>query len=409
MSGITVLVLDADAKTGPTTVRSLGRAGMRVLVAGPPGRPAPAQRSRYRAARLIHPHALADPRGLVQWLDEAVDAHRPDCVLPMTEYTIRVLDLERARFESRTRLALPPPKALQVAFDKERLLGLAESLGLDIPSTWRPSSLEEAMDLAVRLPYPVYVKARESYSHTVERPRFARGRFAHTPDDYRRLYRELDAASPLPIVQDAVPGGLVAVSGVWREGVCVCLFCYISHRSWPISGGYGAFRESVPPERAPMAETAKLMEALAWTGPAQTQFIIDSRDGRPRLMETNGRFWGSVEFGHYCGSPIAETTVRVALGEEVEPHLDYRSGVFSRWLEADLKRLYATVFLRKRLAREVLRLPGRLETLGDLVRGSRPGVHQDDSYLDDPVPALALTARSLSRALRLADPGGPSR
>jgi predicted ATP-grasp superfamily ATP-dependent carboligase len=409
MSDITVLVLDADAKTGPTTVRTLGRTGMRVLVCAPPGPVAPAQRSRYRAARLTHPHAIDDPDGLLEWLDKTIDAHRPDCVLPMTEYTIRVLDRARDMFEGRTALALPPSEALGVAFDKERLLELAESLGLDIPVTWRPNTVDEAMDLAAELTYPVYVKARESYSHTAEHARFARGRFAHTPEDFRRLYAELDDRSPSPIVQDAVPGYLVAVSGVWQRGRCVCLFSYISHRSWPISGGYGAFRESVAPDAAPIAETARLMEALDWSGPAHTQFIIDSRDGRARLMETNGRFWGSVEFGHYCGSPIAETTVRVALDESVEPHMGYRVGALSRWLEADLKRLYAVLFRRRKLMREALVVPGRLRTLADLFGGFRPGIHQDDLYLDDPVPPLALMARSLNRELRSADPGGPSR
>lgn len=407
MKGITVLVLDAEAKTGPTTVRTLGREGVRVLVAAPPGPVAPAQRSRYAAARLTHPDPLRHPDGLIEWLEAAVGEHRPDCVLPMTEYTIRALDRHRDLFAGSTALALPPTEALPIAFDKERLLALAATLDISEPRTWRPASLDEAYALAEGLPYPVYVKARESYSSASKNPRFARGRFAHTPEDYRRLYEELDGLSALPLVQEAVPGHVFKIDAVYAGGKPVDLFCQEVFRTWPISGGYGVMRRSVAPNDAPAQEAQRLMAALDWTGPAEVEFIMDERDGTPRLLEINGRFWASVEFAHLCGVPIAPDTVRVAMGLEPQGATSYREGARMRWLEGDLKRLYAALLMRHKLAGEVLRLPGRLEALGDLLWDLRPGVHQDDFYLDDPVPALALVARTMTRGRKPTDPGAP--
>jgi predicted ATP-grasp superfamily ATP-dependent carboligase len=407
MKGITVLVLDSEAKTGPTTVRTLGREGARVLVAAPPGPVAPAQRSRYAAARLTHPDPLRHPDGLVDWLGRTLDEHHPDCVLPMTEYTIRALDRHRDVFADRTSLALPDSEALAIAFDKGRLLALAATIGVEAPKTWQPASLDEAYELAPELPYPVYVKARESYSSASKNPRFARGRFTHSPEDYRRLYEELDGLSSLPLVQETVPGHVFKVDAVYQNGEPVDLFCQEVYRTWPISGGYGVMRRSVSPEDAPARQAKQLMAALEWTGPAEVEFLMDERDGTPRLLEINGRFWASVEFAHYCGVPIAPDTVRVAMGLEPVGAPSYRVGASMRWPEGDLKRFYAALLMRDRLAGEVLRLPGRLETLRDLLWDSRPGVHQDDFYLDDPMPALALIARTATLGRKPTDPGAP--
>lgn len=405
MRDTTVLLLDADAKAAPTIVRALGRSGVRVLVAGPTPGPSPAQRSRYSAARLKHPHAILDPTGLVDWLASTIQERGVDCVLPMTDYTIRVLDRARDRLAGRAVLAMPASGPLAVAFDKARTLRLAGSLGIAAPRTWEPSSVDQVAALADDLPFPVYVKSRESYASSRSRPRFARGRYAHDKASLVALWRELDELSAAPLIQEHVPGHLHKVDAVYQQGRCVDLFCQEVIRTWPISGGYGVMRRSVAPSDAPAEEAKRLMAALAWTGPAEVEFIVDPRDGRARLMEVNGRFWASVEFAHLCGVPIGPDTVRVALGLPTVGPGPYKVGARMRWLEGDLKRLHASLFWRGHLSTEVFEVPGRLEALGDVLSGFALGIHQDDFYLDDPLPALALAWRTLWLARHHTDPG----
>jgi predicted ATP-grasp superfamily ATP-dependent carboligase len=398
---LTTLVLDAEAKAAPSVVRALGAAGQRVFAAGADARP-PAGFSRYVSRRLTHPDSAVDPAGFVAWVDRAMRDWRPDCVLPLTECSIMALHRDRDRFGGRTALALPPPEATEIAFDKARVLSLAESLGVDVPATWRPGSAAEAADLSERLVYPVYVKARQSYRSDESPACYARGRFAHRPADCRAAWTELHAAVPLPVLQEAVPGPVVSVCGAWDGGRPVCRFCYVAGSAWPLSGGASVWRRSIPPGHAPVAQAERLLATLRWTGPAHVQFIRDSRDGRFRLLEINGRFWGSVDAAHHCGVPVAVTAVELAMGLHPRSDLRYRTGVRSRWIEGDLKRLFATSFQQSHSSREALQMPRLRQCLLDLALGFAPMVHQDDFYPDDPLPGAATVWRPLGRAFGLA-------
>jgi hypothetical protein len=276
---------------------------------------------------------------------------------------------------------------------------LAESLGVDVPATWRPETPAQALALSRRLSYPVYVKARESYRGDVAQSQYARGRFAHTPADCRDAWNALHAIVPLPLIQDAVPGPMVAVCGAWDDGRPVCRFCYAARTAWPISGGQSVWRESVPSDQAPIAQADRLLGALRWTGPAHVQFIHDARDRRFRLLEINGRFWGSLDGAHYCGVPVAATAVRLALGHHPAPDLRYAAGLRSRSIEGDLKRLYAVAFRRSHWAPQSLQMPRLFDCLLDPARGLIPGVHEDDFYPDDPLVGVSILARTLRRAV----------
>jgi hypothetical protein len=39
----------------------------------------------------------------------------------------------------------------------------------------------------------------------------------------------------------------------------------------------------------------RILEALKWHGVAMVEFKRDTRDGVPKLLEINGRFWGSLQ------------------------------------------------------------------------------------------------------------------
>lgn len=57
----------------------------------------------------------------------------------------------------------------------------------------------------------------------------------------------------------------------------------------------------------------------------------DSRDDRYKLIEFNARLGMWDSFGAKCGVDIPYIAYRDALGEPVEPHLQYRDGVF--WID----------------------------------------------------------------------------
>ncbi|HTZ18146.1 MAG TPA: ATP-grasp domain-containing protein, partial [Dissulfurispiraceae bacterium] len=108
-------------------------------------------------------------------------------------------------------------------------------------------------------------------------------------------------------------------------------FVYKRLRSYPVAGGPSTLRVSV--KRDDLADIAgHLMKSLAWTGIAHAEFKIDRRDGRPKLLEVNPRFWGSLSLAIESGVDFPFLLYKMAMQGDVDPVHEYCSGVMTRWL-----------------------------------------------------------------------------
>jgi hypothetical protein len=68
------------------------------------------------------------------------------------------------------------------------------------------------------------------------------------------------------------------------------------------------------------------------------EFRIDP-DGKPWLMEINGRFWGSLQLSIDCGVDFPWLLYQLCLGETVQGPAAYPVGRRLRWLLGDLDHL----------------------------------------------------------------------
>jgi predicted ATP-grasp superfamily ATP-dependent carboligase len=66
------------------------------------------------------------------------------------------------------------------------------------------------------------------------------------------------------------------------------------------------------------------------------EFKEDSRDGSVKLLEINGRFWGSLQLAVDAGIDFPYLLYRLAVDGDVEPALSYVEGVRLRWWLGDL-------------------------------------------------------------------------
>jgi predicted ATP-grasp superfamily ATP-dependent carboligase len=152
-------------------------------------------------------------------------------------------------------------------------------------------------------------------------------------------------------------------------------FAYRRLREYPIAGGPSTLRESIwNPELQARAE--RLLALLGWTGVAMVEFKVDPRDGDPKLLEVNPRFWGSLHHAIVCGVDFPFLVYRLAMDGDVDRVLRYRIGVRSRsLLHGELMHFLAS--------------PNRFHLT--------PGLHDfsipdDVLSADDPLPTLGRIA-----------------
>jgi predicted ATP-grasp superfamily ATP-dependent carboligase len=380
--GPRVLVLDAFWNKALAAVRALGRQGA-FVGAGERTRLAPALFSRYCRRRFVHPSAAERPEAFLDALERELVRGRYDVLLPMELGTQLLVTDHRTRLEPLVRIPFAEAERTRRVDDKGFLMSFAAAHGIECPATVLPAGPEAAAALAPELTYPVLVKPRHSSG--------GRGiRRVERAADLPAAYAAVHARHPAPIVQACLPAGGQALGvGVLMNFAARprAAFAYRRLREYPAGGGPSTLRESIAdPGLVGLAE--RLLGQLGWVGVAMVEFKVDPRDGRPKLLEVNPRFWGSLQHAILCGVDFPTLLCRLALDGDVAPVERYRTGVLSRSL------------LHGELARALSRVRG-----GPL----RPrlwdfSVPDDVVSADDPLPVLgriaSLTALVADRELR---------
>jgi predicted ATP-grasp superfamily ATP-dependent carboligase len=211
--------------------------------------------------------------------------------------------------------------------------------------------------------------------------------YARAPAELREaLDRRPPHDFPL-MLQERVSGPGLGVFVCYDRGRLVALFAHRRLREKPPWGGVSVLCESVAV--APLARDCaeRLMRELNWHGVAMVEFKRDDRDGLPKLMEINGRFWGSLQLAIDAGVDFPSILLGVALGTPPAAPRDYRVGVRCRWLWGD----FDSLLLRCRSRRSDVEAQdglGCLAALGQFLRLAGHELHYDNPKCDDVRPFL---------------------
>lgn len=333
-----VFLTDGDQRATLAVARALGQAGVEVTV----GHTAPtslAASSRYCTRAAVYPSPWTDPAGFQEFLLREMRTGRYRLLLPMTDVTAQLAAALAERLPRGVTLPLPAADVVHRAQDKREVLRVARSLGIATPATWMLDEDENIEEVAQQVRYPVVIKP--AFSRFLRNGQWVTGpvEFAHDAGELLERYRASAARIPRPLVQERIEGDGCGVFLLLWHGERKAAFCHRRLREKPPWGGVSVLRESVAPDAELVEQSFRLLEALGWHGPAMVEFKRDTRDARARLMEINGRFWGSLQLAIDAGLDFPRLLWRLACGEEAPAQFDYRAGVQSRWLLGDLDHL----------------------------------------------------------------------
>jgi predicted ATP-grasp superfamily ATP-dependent carboligase len=387
VSGSVVLITDADQRAALAAVRSLGRAGYRVIVGGPRRRSL-AGASRYCSARIVLPDPLNDPAKFAAEVIAAVGRERVNALIPITEGSLLALLARRSEL-GECLLPFADLATFQRVSDKAEVLRVAAGEGIAIPGQAIIESFGAQLPPELP-PFPLVIKPSrsvtaaggESRKHTV----------VHVAD--RRALDEALAAMdpsayPLMLQQRIIGPGIGIFLLVW-EGEMRALFAHRRLREKPPSGGVSVYRESVAADAALVERSRKLLASLNWQGVAMVEYKIDASTGTPYLMEINGRFWGSLQLAIDAGVDFPRLLLEVASGGGPATIPEWKVGVRSRWWWGEVDHLLALF----RRSRADLALPpghpGRWEALVDFLT-PRSANRNETLQFDDPMPFVIET------------------
>ena len=382
-----VLVTDAGRGSGMSIIRSLGRRGIQVIAADTNPR-SPGFFSRYAAERFVYPLSASDGRATVDALVRAAREREIDLFIPVGETVVALVSGARERFAGVTTLALPAPDALEVTRDKFATVELANRLGVPTPRTLLVRTASEAVAAAADFRWPVVLKPQASRSvgsaGTIDRFGVAYA------GDEAALERQMSAFEGrcAVLLQEYCEGEARGVALLMDRGKPLLAFEYRRLREVPYTGGPSSLRESVELDVTRFDYSVRLLEALDWTGPAMVEFKVAPAGAR--LMEINGRLWGSLALAVKSGVDFPGRMVELFLSPPTEPapspDLAYEIGVRLRDLELELT--WIASVLARRPAHGLLAAPRRREALAAALGLLDPRGGFDVQSVHDPLPGL---------------------
>jgi predicted ATP-grasp superfamily ATP-dependent carboligase len=367
-----VLVTDGHFRKTLAVIRSLGRKGIHVTV-GERTFLNTSFFSKYCTRRLVYPSPRRSPNQFVEFILKEVKENHYDCLFPMEEETLLLLARHRSEISKYTHLLIPDLEKIEFVRDKRNLIQFAEARGIPTPKTiyaspprspspprgegvvtsshkggreGRAVSLpfqEEGISSAITLspdgrgegeagslsaiPIPAVIK-----------PRISSGSFGIVyvtkREDIIPAYQSVHERYPFPLIQEWIPdgGGTFGLSALFDEASNInAAFVHKKLRMYPVQGGPSTLREGV--EHPQIIELGiSLLKSLNWVGVGMVEFKVDPRDGIPRLMELNPRFWGSLQLAIVSGVDFPYLMLRMARNESFEPILQYEVGKRCRWL-----------------------------------------------------------------------------
>ena len=364
MSPPCVLVVGSELRAGPRAIRSLRRAGYRVLgahIRDPfGGRSLPCPRP------LRHPPLDGDPGAFAEWLAATVARHGVDVVLGSSEDASRLL-ARNTQALGNAILVGPTCEQYAALCDKWNLAETAAAAGVNHPRTVvigpdGPSG---------PVPLPAFVKPRES-GEAIER-NAPKAEVVRTQGELDAVVAVLAEHGAGAIAQEIVTGPKWSAHCVaTRHGLIGVANKVV--RDYPRGRGITSVGEGVPLPEGLRLAAERLAEAVGYRGCFSVNAL--EHDGRFVVHDVNLRLPASLGLSMGAGLDMVRIAVDDALGRPLDAHL---GATFSR-------SAYISIDLEAAALRDALRGRGDGESATAIVRGAVRHLRGGGKAIVDPNP-----------------------
>lgn len=326
INNTSALITDIERRKALPIIRSLGRKGVRIIGISSYRMPM-CRLSKYITAFYKCPNYHERPNQFLDFLEKICRKTRPDVFYPLEDAVLQLCVQNPDSWRTYTNALVPPAKILDAAYDKWKTVQFAQNIGISVPKTICPKSLDEVRELYLKWSGPAVIKPRKSSG--------SRGlRYVENPAELLSVYHNVSNIYKRPLIQDRIPKdgaglGVFVLSNHKSQPLAV--FGHKRLREYPISGGPSTLRVSYRDDDL-IHQSIRLFQQMGLVGVAMAEYKYDARINKPVLMEVNARFWGSLQLAISAGVDFPALYHRAVLGIKFDPVLEYLSGIYCRWL-----------------------------------------------------------------------------
>lgn len=372
-----VLLTEADHRSTLAAVRGIAREkkGYRVHVAGD-SRLNQTFYSRFCSGRHLYQSPIE--RSEEDFLQSLIDILRNTqfaALLPMGTASAVLISKYKEELSAFTEVVIEGYEEFQQLHNKAACYRICEKIGIPYPQTLEVRSGEDALQAYLELGPQVVLKLLKGAASRGLRYAQSGKQLADFLAEVRSIHepnKVYDSAHFL--VQKRVSGHVHDVLVLCKNGQVRAAMTQRRVKTLPIDGGGGIVNKTTHGYELLREYTAKLMEAVHWTGVAQVEFMVDEETGAVHLIEANPRFWGTTALSIVAGINFPRLALEMALNGDIEPCFTYAHDYTYRWLFPDELFWMMQNRQRHQHLKDFLRWPGRNTTTNIVLSDLGPTV-----------------------------------
>jgi predicted ATP-grasp superfamily ATP-dependent carboligase len=368
---------------GLGVIRALGRMGVPVIAMYYDHRDM-GYVSRYVREAIRVPHPAECEQQFIDLLVDQAEHCQHGLLMPTSDAALVAVSRHKACLEQHYIVGCTEWEITEQFIDKKCTYALGEAIGVPVPKTIVPRSVEQVEQYGATTEFPCLVKPCQSHLFYAK---FKQKMIeVHNLDQMLAVFQQAAQSGLDVVLQEFIPGsdtlGVNYNSYFW-DGEAVVEFTAEKVRNAPPRFGSPrvAISKEVPEVIAP---GRKILQAMGFYGFSCTEFKKDPRDGVYKLMEVNGRHNLSSMLAVRCGVNFPWLHYKHLTQNETPSPMRFQQGVY--WIDIIRDLRYSithhqheqqtlTQYIRPYLKRHVfavlsLRDPRPFfKRLADLVRG----------------------------------------
>jgi predicted ATP-grasp superfamily ATP-dependent carboligase len=310
--------------------------------------------SKYVQESIHIPHPEDDESHFIECLTDLALRFPGSPLIPVSDESLKVVSKNKLLLQDYYRVACAEWEIVQKLLEKNCTYELAQSIGVPIPQTRTPTSLEELIAFGTDLKYPCLIKPVESHRYyNLFRKKIVK---AENLTQLIAAYQEAENVGLKVMLQEFIPGGDglgVNYNSYFWNGRPVVEFTARKIRSAPPELGSPCVVVSreVP---AVLELGRKFLHAVNFYGYSCTEFKCDPRDGIYKLMEVNGRHNLSALLAVNCGINFPWLHYRHLVEGIVPEEIRFQDNLYWIDVERDLPYIPRRIFQQKESLSEIL-------------------------------------------------------
>ncbi|NNL33400.1 MAG: ATP-grasp domain-containing protein [Flavobacteriaceae bacterium] len=257
-----------------------------------------------------------DSQERLDWINEVIDEREIAIILPIAEKIMELLLANVSKINPKAKMVpLSSKDKFKIAIHKNLLYDFMLANEIAAPKSFKFNHLHELVSVKEHLRFPVLLKPINGKG----------GEGIIRFDAYEDLSQYVSGNANLEdaIIQELIMGYDIDCSVLCENGKIL---------TYTIQKGFIPRKTPYMPQLGiefiqndeVLRTVSKLMAALDWNGVAHIDLIYDEKEKNYKVLEVNGRFWGSLLGSKKVGVNFPELILRKTEGYEVE-HLGYET------------------------------------------------------------------------------------